>query len=196
MLTKAEFFNRYKGTAIDYDGAAGVQCVDLIKFYLRDCFGIRAGSWGNARVYFERFNDPEWDGHSSMTAKFDKIANTPDFIPQRGDICVFGKGVGGGAGHISIADGVGTTSYFYSYDTNWNGKACKRVKHRYTSEDFLGVLRPNCGAITELANIREGAGVSYEVIDEIAAGKLVRKIKTLGKWTLTERGWIYSSLID
>ena len=38
--TYQEFINYYNGKAIDYDGVAGVQCVDLIKFYLNRVFGI------------------------------------------------------------------------------------------------------------------------------------------------------------
>lgn len=141
-MTYGEFIKKHNGTAWDYDGVPvsdKVQCVDLVKFYLRDCFGIRPGAWGNARDYFERFNDREWYGFSPMNRVFVRIKNTPDFVPQKGDICVWGAGVGK-FGHIAIADGVGDTRHFYSYDQNWSGKkACTRVRHSY--KGFLGVLR-------------------------------------------------------
>jgi uncharacterized protein YjdB len=52
---------------------------------------------------------------------------------------VWGTGLGNQYGHIAIATGEGTTSYFYSYDQNWGTKAMKKIKHTY--KGFLGVLR-------------------------------------------------------
>lgn len=46
----------------------------------------------------------------------------------------------GGWGHIAICTGEGNTSYFYSYDQNWSGKACTKVKHTY--DHIAGFLRP------------------------------------------------------
>lgn len=45
-MTFDSFVKRYIGKAVDYDGVAGVQCVDLVKLYLYNVFGIRAGAWG------------------------------------------------------------------------------------------------------------------------------------------------------
>ena len=68
------------------------------------------------------------------------LENTPSFVPQKGDIVIWGAGLGNIYGHIAIATGEGNTSQFYSYDMNWGGKACKKVLHNY--KGFLGVLRP------------------------------------------------------
>lgn len=38
-MNYSEFINKYLGKSTDYDGAYGVQCVDLIKAYLHDVFG-------------------------------------------------------------------------------------------------------------------------------------------------------------
>lgn len=129
-----EFINAYKGKSFDYDGVSGVQCVDLVKQYLNKVFGIKPGSWGNAKDYYEDYNS-----NKILKANFTRIANTPEFVPKKGDIAVWGTGLGNKYGHIAIATGEGTTSYFYSYDLNWNGKTVKKVKHTY--KGFLGVLR-------------------------------------------------------
>ncbi len=134
--TYQEFINYYNGKAIDYDGAAGVQCVDLIKFYLNRVFGINPGAWGNAKDYYLNYNNI-----SGLRNNFTRIANTPSFVPAKGDIVVWGARLGNTYGHIAIATGEGNTSQFYSYDMNWGGKACKKVLHNY--KGFLGVLRPN-----------------------------------------------------
>ena len=113
-------------------------CVDLIKYYLDEVFGIKAGAWGDAYAYYTYF-----DSHEELTKNFTRIANTPSFIPQRGDIMVWSKNLNGKWGHIAVCDGDGDTTYFYSYDQNWLGQhdPCNRIKHNYNH--VLGVLRPN-----------------------------------------------------
>lgn len=130
-----EFINEYNGKSFDYDGISGVQCVDLIKMYLDKVFEIKPSAWGNAKDYYENFNNLPLKNY------FTRIKNTPDLIPQKGDICIWGTGLGNKYGHIAIATGEGTAKQFYSYDLNWGGKTVRRVLHNYTG--FLGVLRPN-----------------------------------------------------
>lgn len=131
-----EFVNTYLGKATDYDGGYGAQCVDLIKLYLDKVFNLKIGAIGNAHVYYDNY-----DKVAILKNNFTRIANTPDFIPQKGDIVVWSTAQGNGCGHVAIATGEGTTIYFYSYDQNWNGKEMKKVYHNYTN--VLGVLRPN-----------------------------------------------------
>ena len=101
-MTFDSFVKRYIGKAVDYDGVAGVQCVDLVKLYLYNVFGIRAGAWGNARDYWLDFSS-----HPTMTANFTKIKNTPSFIPKKGDIVVWNGDIStkNNYGHIAIATG-------------------------------------------------------------------------------------------
>lgn len=132
-----EFVKKFLGKKMDYDKACGVQCVDLAKQYLYSVFGIKAGSWGNAKYYWLNFNS-----HSALTSNFTKIKNTPDFVPKKGDIVVWSGDISSknDCGHIAIATGEGNTSYFYSYDQNWGSKEMKKVKHSYKA--VYGVLRP------------------------------------------------------
>lgn len=129
-----EFINTYNGKAIDYDGGYGVQCVDLIKLYLDKVFNIKIGAIGNAEAYWRRYNEIP-----ALKNNFVRIANTPSFIPKKGDIVIWGTGLSKN-GHVAIATGEGTTSWFNSYDQNWNGKAMHLVRHTYKS-GFCGVLR-------------------------------------------------------
>ena len=130
-----EFINTYNGKSFDYDGVAGVQCVDLAKMYLDKVFGIKAGAWGNAKDYYENFNN------LPLKSSFSRIGNSASFVPQKGDIVVWGAGLGNKYGHIAIATGEGNTSNFNSYDLNWGSRTVKKVSHNYRG--FLGVLRPN-----------------------------------------------------
>lgn len=128
-----EFINKYVGKSIDYDGVSGVQCVDLIKLYLDKVYNIKAGSWGNAKDYFINFDK------LPIKNSFEKIVNTANFVPDQGDICVWGTGLGNKYGHVAIATGEGNTRYFNSYDLNWGSKEVRLVEHNY--KGFLGVLR-------------------------------------------------------
>lgn len=128
-----EFIDTYNGKSIDYDGVSGVQCVDLAKLYMNRVFGLNPGAWGNAKDYFENYNN------LPLNNTFDIIANSSDFVPLKGDIVIWGTGLGNKYGHIAVATGEGNTSNFYSYDLNWGSKNVHRVLHDY--KGFLGVLR-------------------------------------------------------
>ena len=145
-MTLDNFINKYMGKATDYDGVYNAQCVDLIKLYLRDCFGIRAGTWGNAVDYYRYFKNKNWAGYERMNEAFEIIPNTPDFIPVKGDICVFGEyfSKNHNNGHIGIATDKCTVNKLYIYDQNAKGKndPMKISTYGYTSKNFLGVLRP------------------------------------------------------
>lgn len=137
VMTQTKFLAWANGKYLDYDGVYGVQCVDLIKYDLDKVFNIKPGAWGNAHAYYDNFYD-----HPELVKTFDRIANTPDFVPKKGDIVVWKKALNGAYGHIAIADGVGNTDYFYSYDQNWTGHndKCTRIYHSY--KYVAGVLRP------------------------------------------------------
>ena len=132
------FIKAHLGKAMDYDGVAGAQCVDLAKYYLDEIFDIKPGAWGDAHCYYDNFNSIP-----PLKQNFTRIANTPNFVPKKGDIAVWKSSLSsGGWGHIAICSGEGDTKYFYSYDQNWTGNhdTCKKIKHDYNS--FAGVLRP------------------------------------------------------
>lgn len=128
-----EFVKNYLGKAVDYDGGYGVQCVDLIKLYVDKVFNIKIGAIGNAEAYYRRYDEVPL-----LRDNFEKIANTVNFVPQKGDICIWGTDLSK-TGHIAIATGKGDTSSFTSWDQNWGSKEMKEVTHNY--KGFVGVLR-------------------------------------------------------
>ena len=133
-----QFIQAHKNKAMDYDGIAGCQCIDLCKYYLDEVFGLTPGAWGDAHCWYENYNSIP-----TLKNNFTRIANTPDFIPKKGDIMVWsGSLSSGGWGHVAICSGEGDTNYFYSWDNNWTGNhdATAKIKHDYNH--VLGVLRP------------------------------------------------------
>lgn len=134
-MTYDEWVKTYNGKAIDYDGGCGVQCVDLAKLYFDKVLGLKPQSIGNAEAYWRRYDELGY-----LHNNFQKISNTPTFIPQKGDVVVWDTRHGK-YGHIAVATGEGTTSWFNSYDQNWGSKPMHKVKHTY-KDGFAGVLRP------------------------------------------------------
>lgn len=175
-MTYEEFIKNHVGKAMDYDNCAGAQCVDLAKYYLDEVFGIKPGAWGDAHCYFDNFN-----ARPELTNKFVKIANTPEFVPKQGDICVWKSTLNtGGWGHIAIATGEGNTTYFYSYDQNWTGRhdACTKIKHNYNH--FAGVLRPKVTVLDEggmRLNDRHNGVLAYKMLLVTAYTKGIISVK-------------------
>ncbi len=135
-MTFDDWVKKYLGKGSDYDGAYGVQCVDLIKLYVDKVLGITPQSIGNAIEYYNKRKTSAY-----LKNNFTWISNTPEFIPAKGDIAVFRTN--SGLGHVSVCTGEGTTSYFYSYDQNYpSGKHEPMTKIKHTYSSFIGVLRP------------------------------------------------------
>lgn len=128
------FFDKVKGKKIDFDRAYKNQCVDLIKQFEYDVMGIIPEAVGDAKYYYL-----DYDKKSFLKNHFIKIPKTPNYVPLKGDIVVFGNGK---YGHICIATGEGNTSRFYSYDQNVYGnlEPVQKVCHNYNN--CLGALRP------------------------------------------------------
>ena len=138
-MTYNEFEKKYLGKAIDFDGVAGVQCVDLVDQYLKDCFGI-TGVWCNgAKDLYNNFAS-----YPALLSAFDRVPNTPDLVVRKGDIVIWG---GGSWGHTGIGTGEGNVDWFMSLEENTLGQhePTQKVKHSFAndiSNPCLGVLRP------------------------------------------------------
>ena len=162
-MTFEKWVSRNLGKSIDYDGVYGVQCVDLAKHYIKNVLGVKPESIGNAIEYYNKRKTSEY-----LTKNFKWIDNTAEFIPKKGDLCVFTSKSGNG--HISVATGEGTTSYFYSYDQNFpkaKHEPMTKIKHSYTS--FLGVLRPKKKKSTSLKYFKAYKGDSESIVDALEA---------------------------
>lgn len=136
LITFDEYFSKTVGKYIDFDGKYGVTCFDLANDYSKNVLGGKQFLGLYAWEIYENFdNQPSKD-------LFKRIKNTPDFIPQKGDIIVWAKSLNGEAGHVEVCTGNGDTTWFESYGQNWtgNGDKCTLLNHNYNH--VLGVLRP------------------------------------------------------
>lgn len=130
-----KFFAERLGKGIDYDGQYGVMCFDLANEYATKLIGGKPFiGMGAYEIYTNYDNQPS-------KALYERIPNTPEFVPIKGDIMVWGQNLGKW-GHVAICNGEGDTTWFNSYDQNWTGNndPIMLIKHNYNA--VLGVLRP------------------------------------------------------
>ena len=142
-MTYDEFEKKYLGAAVDFDGVAGVQCVDLVDQYLKDCFGIEGVWCSGAKDLYNNFGS-----YPALVSAFDRVPNTPDLVVRKGDIVIWG---GGSWGHTGIGTGEGNVDWFVSLEENTLGRhePTQKVKHWFAndiSNPCLGVLRPKTAA--------------------------------------------------
>lgn len=129
-----DFLKKYNGKKIDYDGYYSAQCVDLFRQFNKEVLGIAQPKGVNGAKDFWNNYDKDANLHNN----FDRIANTPSFVPQLGDVAIWGNGT---YGHIAICTGKGDVKTFESFDQNYpTGSACHYVTHNYSG--FKGVFRP------------------------------------------------------
>lgn len=93
-MTYQEFKAEWQGRRIDYDHVYAYQCVDLILEYVKECYGLPSGIWGNAIDYWTHTSAP-------LLTKFDKVHTTDC---KQGDIVVLNGLSGNPYGHIGICD--------------------------------------------------------------------------------------------
>lgn len=129
MLSFEEFVKKYTGVLVDYDGNYGGQCVDLYRQYLKDCFGItKAPAVVGAKDI--------WD---QPPQGFEKITNTPEGIPNAGDIMIWKATSNNPYGHVGIVVNAAASS-FNSFDQNFpSGSLPRVIRHTYTN--VIGWLR-------------------------------------------------------
>ncbi len=157
------------GWRIDTDGYYGAQCKDFVNAYCQENFGFTPP--GNAKDLIN-YNYP---------SGWQKIQNTPDFLPQPGDIAVWTYGSFAEYGHCGIIVSA-NLSTFQSVDQNWynangeTGSPAALVTHNYNG--FWGVIRPNFTPPTPTIepihkdndpHVRNG----YCTIKNVASGKFL-----------------------
>lgn len=122
-----EFYNKYNGRYLDYDKKFGFQCKDVFSAY---------NDWilGYPYIYGDAKNMFINGIRSGYYYKVD--------TPQRGDIVVWGQGMGV-YGHIAIFE-KGSASNFISFDQNYpSGSPCHFQGH--SNKNVIGFMRPKKG---------------------------------------------------
>lgn len=130
-----EFVSKWIGRYLDYDGKYGFQCVDLMRQYVKDVYGLNPyqaiPTTGNAKEIYRNFRNNQY---------LRKENNTPTNMPQKGDIVFWGTYpfITGFAGHVGI---VVEASLYHLIVFNQNypvGSPCQY--RRFSYKGVLGWL--------------------------------------------------------
>ena len=135
-MTIVQFFQKYDGRFVDYDHVWGFQCVDLMRQFVKELYGVNPYAaipqTGAAKNIFNNFIENRY---------FKKIYNSPTNMPQKGDLVFwrFYPFVTGWAGHVAICSEASLMTMI-TFDQNYpTGQPCKYVRHSY--KGCLGWLK-------------------------------------------------------
>lgn len=129
-MTVQQFFIKWNGKLLDFDGSYGGQCVDLYRQYCQEVLQVPQSPPVNGAAEIWNTYLPEF---------FEAIPNTPTGVPRKGDIVIWDRKLNGGIGHVAIFS-EGNAKEFTSFDQNFPvGSNCHFQKHSY--KYVLGWLR-------------------------------------------------------
>ncbi|MBQ6450003.1 CHAP domain-containing protein [bacterium] len=155
-----DFIAKYQGKKIDYDGAYGAQCVDLFRFYCKEVLGINQpkGVTGAKDLWTNYLTDP------NLYNNFERIVNTPDFVPQPGDVWIWTANYGK-YGHVAIESyATATISKFQCFSQNDPSESACVLKD-YAYKYVYGVLRPKNQANIRITNYGSKTEIEDKMID-------------------------------
>lgn len=181
-----QFKSRWLGKSIDYDGIYGKQCVDLIKQYMAENYGLKPGAWGNAIDYY-------YNTHANVLGKFDRLATNQ---ARRGDIVIL-KGINGNPyGHIGIADGnsgFATVTILEQNGSSGNGSGVGGDAIRLRAVPLwrvVGVLRPK---VAKPSNQMPPVGSSIQILKGVTRTTFrAGTTKVAGHIYATDNTYIYT----
>ncbi|HAR6167696.1 TPA: CHAP domain-containing protein [Staphylococcus pseudintermedius] len=115
MRTKQEainWINKSVGKQYDFDGAYGYQCYDYANAYFNYMTGLA--------LYGMYAKNIAIDNAKTLASVATVYNNTPNFLPQAGDIVLFNGRYGNGAGHVAVVTQA-TLDSFEVVEQNWIG---------------------------------------------------------------------------
>lgn len=157
-MTVDQFVKKYQGKKLDWDKAYQGQCVDLFRYYVHEVLQLSQprGVVGAADFWTNYQSDP------ILRDNFEKIPNTPEFVPKKGDVVIWNKKAGGGFGHIAVFIEGGVMN-FTSFDQNWRAlNVSELTKHDY--KNVYGVLRPKGKSMSK--ELEECLAQHKKLVDE------------------------------
>lgn len=130
-MTLNEFVAKWTGKKCDFDGFYGGQCQDLYRQYVQEVLEFPQ----SPGVVGAKDN---WDVY--LTEYYDRIPNTPDGVPEPGDIMIWGSKYGQ-YGHVAVVVSANKSSFTCFSQNDPTGTLCGLKK--YTAwGSTLGWLHP------------------------------------------------------
>lgn len=134
-----DFRNKWIGQRVDYDHVLGWQCVDLIRQYIYECYGITGGGGVPSAINYWT-TTPQ-----ALLTKFNQVSNNE---AQKGDIVILWGLPGNTDGHIGIATGGITATTLEILEQNGStgngsGTGGDAIRTRWVARPRVaGLLRP------------------------------------------------------
>jgi hypothetical protein len=133
------FKTKWINKVIDYDGYYGGQCFDVANQYILEIAGAKPiiALLAAADIWWQP------DKIFPDVSKWDRIANTPEFIPEQGDIVVWDKASWNlNYGHVGIIDSSTLDGGVVFQQNGLNPQeGAKLVVWNWHTNNFLGVYR-------------------------------------------------------
>lgn len=140
-MTLCDFVNYYLGEKVDYDGAYGVQCVDLYRMFIKKVlrYPQHTGAVQGAKdLYLKHEQLPK------QMSIFNKIETK---APQIGDVCVWGATSKNPYGHVAICLGYTEENHqLLVFEQDGFKRDGAKVASR-NPDTMLGVLRFKGGSV-------------------------------------------------
>lgn len=150
-----EFINKYNGTFVEkVDASSPNQCFDLAIAWC-EALGLPLSVFSGLMYAYQI-----WEPSTVMAMEnFERIPNTPDAVPQAGDIVVWDKKFNGTAGHVGIATGnFSDTTKFQCFEQNDPTGSNSHLKD-YNYNHVVGWLRykesPSDNALAECLRLHK-----------------------------------------
>lgn len=162
-----EFVTKYNGKGIDYDGHYGFQCVDLYRKYVQEVLNYpqSPGVSGAKDIW-----------NSYLQEYFTRVANTPDGIPEPGDIMIWGDTYGP-YGHVAVVTKATLTTFTCFSQNDPTGSLCGEKLYR-TYKPVLGWLHPKTPSTSyrgyDLTNV-DSMKVCVDQQIKVVEGQLIDK---------------------
>ena len=139
MTHYQNFKNKWLGKVIDYDGHYGAQCFDLANQWILEVAGVPPLiTLIKASDIFRR---PE--GIMPSTVRYERIINTPEAVPEQGDIIVWDNAFWNGKyGHVAIVESATKDSCVVLQQNGLNpNEGVRIVNWNFHTHNALGWLR-------------------------------------------------------
>lgn len=133
------------------DSGFGGQCTDFVSAYMNYIVYGDAHYWLNSGHKGFRTYDAKDYFYKTYPDRWQVIPNTPDFVPEPGDILCFNANSSNSFGHVAVAIEGCTASYMNAVDQDGTANNYKGTPARYNYNlpyysgygNFQGVIRPH-----------------------------------------------------
>lgn len=168
-MTLDQFIDKWDGKFADFDGAYGAQCFDLFRFYVKEVWGLpqfpATGTQG-AKVIFDQVDE----------TVYKKIPNTPDGVPEKGDVLIYDGRAGGGYGHVVVVISADINNIVVFEQNRPTNSPCHIGNANYSA--CRGWFRPINGNIEE-EPINSEMDIRLKLLDDYRSSHVDDQLKEL-----------------